>query len=266
MLIIITFLYKNGAYLIKCKFYLETLRDNMGSVLAVFSNDTVDEYMSCSDSSLSTLETSNDFSKTYRIRAFLASAFLPQEGGTAAGRAAHALVSFGANIAGLQIDIPVPSSVCTLLAIHEIVDQMHQSVRVNLMKVEKSSDSICWCISRGLPVLVTLPVTVDVLDKTFENTNDDNELFAMMPVLLTGYSITSSRFSAEVPLAVYDKTIAITFEHVLSKDACDLYCLEIDVHRTSQDEQDEILSQQDDLMDSDHKQADVVSEDSLFLQ
>lgn len=99
-------------------------------------------------------------------------------------------------------------------------------------------------ISSGYPVCVVLPVTNEILEKKVENPDDSN-VFAMMPVILWGYSSINRKFAALIPLSVYDEPVAISFDHVMHEDSCDLYV--VDLNENEEDDEQTNAEENDSL-------------------
>tara|TARA_Y100001936_G_C16036151_1_gene648702 strand:- start:1257 stop:1718 length:462 start_codon:yes stop_codon:yes gene_type:complete len=127
----------------------------------------------------------------------------------------------------IDADITIPESNCLNSALNEIIESFHEE-NVRCLRVPKDEKKIMQCISSGYPVSVVIPVTEEVMEKTISLPGDDSDTFAMLPVLLYGYSSISKKFAALVPLSVYDnEPVVISFSQVVSSDSCDLFVVDI---------------------------------------
>ena len=104
------------------------------------------------------------------------------------------------------------------------------------------------CISSGYPVCVVLPVTNEIWEKKVDNPDDSN-VFAMMPVILWGYSSINRKFAALIPLSVYEGPVAISFDHVMHEDSCDLYVVDLNENQ-EEEEKDEPNAEDSEMSDS----------------
>ena len=219
----------------------------MGGILSSLSEESVHEYMTTPDETWSEVELDESrVPKTFRIKNINNYLMNCTEGSTS-GRVAQGLVSYACSSRGVECDISSPESYCVNLALNEIVESFHDDSIV-CMKVPKSEKKIMQCISSGYPVCVVIPVTNEVLEMKVE-IPDDSNVFAMMPVILWGYSSINKKFAALVPLSVYDEPVVISFDHVMHEDSCDLYV--VDVNEGA--EEDELEAE------------DTEKSDSLFL-
>ena len=149
--------------------------------------------------------------------------------GSPAGKVAHMIIDFEVKKHGYELDLEAPDSTCNQFAFSELLNQLHESIPVQLFRVDKTIKDITSCISSGRPVAVALPVTEDVFDRRFAMPRDNN-VFGFIPVVLWAYSMTADTFIAYVPLDAYDTHIKIPFKHVLCEDSCDLYCVVVEDH------------------------------------
>jgi len=209
----------------------------MGGILSSLSDESVHEYMITPDETWSEVELDDSkVPKTFRIKNIDVSLMNCTEGSTS-GRVAQGLVSYACSSRGIECDISAPELHCVNLSLNEIVESFHDDSLV-CMKVPKNDKKIMQCISSGYPVSVVIPVTNEVLEKKVELPGTDADIFAMMPVILWGYSSINKKFAALVPLSVYDEPIAISFDHVMHEDSCDCYV--VDVNEQEDTENDEI--------------------------
>jgi len=198
----------------------------MGGILSSLSEEWVHEYMITPDETWSEVELDESRSpKTFRIKNIDVSLMNCAEGSTS-GRVAQGLVSYACSSRGVECDISTPDLFCVNLALNEIVESFHDDSIV-CMKVPRSEKKIMQCISSGYPVGVVIPVTNEILEKIVEIPETDSDVFAMMPVILWGYSSINRKFAALVPLSVYDEPIAISFDHVIHEDSCDFYVVDL---------------------------------------
>lgn len=201
---------------------------NMGGVLGSLAEEGVDEYM---------LSTGDDVwndvvrfqegfipPKTYRLRPD--AICLGSEPGTAASRVACALVQHAFESRGLEASLNPSQATCIGEGLIEAIEQCHHG-GVTALRVEKEEESVKMCLASGYPVTVAIPCTCDVLEREVKRPQNDDEFFAYVPVVLWGYSSVSKRFAAHVPLSMYDKPVALPFDHVFSPDACDLYIVDV---------------------------------------
>jgi hypothetical protein len=163
--------------------------------------------------------------KTFRIKDMTVSLMKCNEGSTS-GRVAQGMVNHACFSRGIESDISVPESVCVNMALNEIIESFHND-GIICMKVPKNEMKIMQCISNGYPVCVVIPVTNEIFEKKIEITDDESDVFAMVPVILWGYSSINKKFAGLVPLSVYDEPVAISFSHVMHADSCDLYIVDI---------------------------------------
>lgn len=216
----------------------------MGGILSSLSEESVHEYMTTPDETWSEVELDDSrVPKTFRIKNINNSLMNCTEGSTS-GRVAQGLVSYACSSRGVECDISSPESICVNLALNEIVESFHDDSIV-CMKVPKSEKNIMQCISSGYPVCVVIPVTNEVLEKKVE-IPDDSNVFAMMPVILWGYSSINKKFAALVPLSVYDEPVVISFDHVMHEDSCDLYVVDVN----EGEEEDELGAEDNEKSDS----------------
>lgn len=199
-------------------------------LLGYAGSETVKDYISSSDEDTALLTTSDAAPKTYRVKE-MSDSFVTT--GSPAGKVAHMVIDFEVKKHGYELDLEAPDSTCNQFAFSELLDQLHESIPVQLFRVDKTIKGITSCISSGRPVAIALPVTEDVFDKRFVMPRDHN-VFGFIPVVLWAYSMTADTFIAYVPLDAYDTHIKIPFKHVLSDDSCDLYCVVLEDH--SEDE------------------------------
>lgn len=206
----------------------------MGGILSSFSEESVHEYMTTPDDTWSEVELDDSrVPKTFRIKNITDSLMNCTEGSTS-GRVAQGLVSYACSSRGVECEISSSEELCVNLALNEIVESFHDDSIV-CMKVPKSEKKIMQCISSGYPVCVVLPVTNEILEKKVENPDDSN-VFAMMPVILWGYSSINRKFAALIPLSVYEEPVAISFDHVMHEDSCDLYVVDVNENEEDEDE------------------------------
>jgi len=198
----------------------------MGGVLGILSEEGVDEYMSCEDHTPEIEIDDPTFPRTFRLRDFDIE-HVQGADGTAAGRVAHALVSYGAMRAEIDHDFETPNACCLSLAFAELVEQFHETVDAQMLKIPKTKEAICWCISRGYPVAAALPVTEDVAEHDVAPPKQGDKPFALVPVVLWGYSTVSKKFAAYVPLSMYDEAETIAFDHVFHEDSCDFFLVDV---------------------------------------
>lgn len=224
----------------------------MGGILSSFSEESIHEYMSTPDETWSEVELDDSrVPKTFRIKNITNSLMNCTEGSTS-GRVAQGLVSYACSSRGVECEISSSEELCVNLALNEIVETFHDDSIV-CMKVPKNEKKIMQCISSGYPVCVVLPVTNEILEKKVENPNDDPNVFAMMPVILWGYSSINRKFAALIPLSVYEGPVAISFDHVMHEDSCDLYVVDLHENQENQENQE------------DEDQPNSEESDSLFL-
>lgn len=203
-------------------------------LLGFAGSETAKDYISVEDEESPYFENDSSPPRTYRIKDMSES--FP-EIGSPAGKVAHMIIDFEVRKHGYELDIEAPESTCNRFAFADIMDQLHESVPIQLLKVDKTLQGITKCISSGRPVAAALPVTEDVFDRKFVMPNGDN-VFGFIPVVIWAYSTTANTCIAYVPLDAYDTHIKIPFEHVLCADSCDFYCvLAEDV--TAEPEEDE---------------------------
>lgn len=197
----------------------------MGGLLSSFAEESIHEYMSTPDETWSEVELDDSrVPKTFRIKNITSSLMNCTKGSTS-GRVAQGLVSYACSSRGVECEISSSEESCVNLALNEIVESFHDDSIV-CMKVPKSENKIMQCISSGYPVCVVLPVTSEILEKKVENPDNSN-VFAMIPVILWGYSSINRKFAALIPLSVYDEAVAISFDHVMQEDSCDLYVVDL---------------------------------------
>ena len=221
----------------------------MGGILSSLSEESVHEYMNTPDETWSDVELDDGkVPKTFRIKNVDVSLINCTEGSTS-GRVAQGLVSYACSSRGIECDISSPESFCVNMGLNEIVESFHDDSIV-CMKVPKTEKKIMQCISSGYPVSVVIPVTTEILENKVDLPGTDSDLFAMMPVILWGYSSINKKFAALVPLSVYDQPVAISFSHVMHEDSCDYYV--VDVNDGDEEDEEEV---------SDEKE----KTDSLFL-
>jgi hypothetical protein len=205
----------------------------MGGLLSSFSEESIHEYMITPDETWSEVDLDDArVPKTFRIKNVDVSLMNCAEGSTS-GRVAQGLVSYACSSRGIECDISSPESYCVNVALNEIVESF-QDDSIVCMKVPKNEQKIMQCISSGYPVGVVIPVSNEILEKKVEPTDDT---FAMIPVILWGYSSINKKFAALVPLSVYDEPVAISFSHVLHEDSCDLYIVDINEGNEEEDEE-----------------------------
>jgi hypothetical protein len=205
----------------------------MGGLLSSFSEESIHEYMITPDETWSEVDLDDArVPKTFRIKNVDVSLMNCTEGSTS-GRVAQGLVSYACSSRGIECDISSPESYCVNVALNEIVESF-QDDSIVCMKVPKNEQKIMQCISSGYPVGVVIPVSNEILEKKVEPTDDT---FAMIPVILWGYSSINKKFAALVPLSVYDEPVAISFSHVLHEDSCDLYIVDINEGNEEEDEE-----------------------------
>ncbi len=210
----------------------------MGDILSIFSEESVHEYMVTQDDTWSDVELDDSkVPKTFRIKNIDSSLMNCTEGSTS-GRVAKGLVSYACSSRGIECAISSPESFCVNLALNEIVESFHDDSIV-CMKVPKDENKIMQCISSGYPVCVVIPVTNEILEKKVELPAEESDVFAMVPVILWGYSSISKNFAALVPLSVYDEPIAVSFSHVINEDSCDFYVVDINENNEEEEEEEE---------------------------
>lgn len=214
----------------------------MGGFLSSFSEESIHEYMITPDETWSEVDLDDArVPKTFRIKNVDVSLMNCTEGSTS-GRVAQGLVSYACSSRGIECDISSPESYCVNVALNEIVESF-QDDSIVCMKVPKNEKKIMQCISSGYPVSVVIPVSNEILEKKVEHTEDT---FAMIPVILWGYSSINKKFAALVPLSVYDKPVAIPFSHVLHEDSCDLYI--VDINEGNDDDDEEVEENRSDSL------------------
>lgn len=207
----------------------------MGGFISSFSEESIHEYMITPDETWSEVELDDSkVPKTFRIKNVDVSLMNCAEGSTS-GRVAQGLVSYACSSRGIECDISSPESYCVNIALNEIIESF-QDDSIVCMKVPKNEHKIMQCISSGYPVSVVLPVSNEILEKKVELTDDT---FAMVPVILWGYSSINKKFAALVPLSVYDEPVAISFSHVLHEDSCDLYIVDVNDGNEEEEEDDQ---------------------------
>lgn len=207
----------------------------MGGFISSFSEESIHEYMITPDETWSEVELDDGkVPKTFRIKNVDVSLMNCAEGSTS-GRVAQGLVSYACSSRGIECDISSPESYCVNIALNEIIESF-QDDSIVCMKVPKNEHKIMQCISSGYPVSVVLPVSNEILEKKVELTDDT---FAMVPVILWGYSSINKKFAALVPLSVYDEPVAISFSHVLHEDSCDLYIVDVNDGNEEEEEDDQ---------------------------
>jgi hypothetical protein len=226
---------KNDADLNANKNCVTNLR--MGGVLGSFAEETFDEYMSTPDDVWAEVELQDGarVPKTFKLKDMSMSLMTLSEG-SLAGRVAEGLVSHACSVRGVDFDITPPDASCMNLALNEIVENCHNEAIV-CMKVPKNANAIMQCIASGYSVSVVIPVTSDILEKVVEQPTSDEQVFAMVPVVLWGYSSVSKKFAAFVPLQVHTDAVAIPFSHVMCEDSCDLYL--VDINNGDDEEEEE---------------------------
>tara|TARA_B100001175_G_C19481264_1_gene627253 strand:- start:788 stop:1420 length:633 start_codon:yes stop_codon:yes gene_type:complete len=195
-------------------------------LLGYAGSETVKDYISSPDEDTALLTTSDTAPKTYRIKE-MSHSFVTT--GSPAGKVAHMVIDFEVKKHGYELDLEAPDSSCNRFAFSELLDQLHESIPVQLFRVDKTVKDITSCISNGRPVAIALPVTEDIFDKRFVMPRDHN-VFGFIPVVLWAYSMAADTFIAYVPLDAYDTHIKIPFKHVLCEDSCDLYCVVLEDH------------------------------------
>lgn len=209
----------------------------MGGFLSSLSEEPIHEYIVTKDDTWSEVDLDeNKVPKTYRIKDVNVSLMNCDEGSTS-GRVAQGLISHACSSRGIEYSITTPVSLCVNIGLNEIVESFHDDGIV-CMKVPKNEKKIMQCISSGYPVSVVLPVTSEIMEKKVECPEDEGDIFAMVPVILWGYSSISKKFAALVPLSVYDEAVAVSFSHVMHEDSCDLYVVDIN-ESNGEDEEDE---------------------------
>lgn len=217
----------------------------MGGILSSLSEESVHEYMSTPDETWSDVELDESrVPKTFRIKNINNYLMNCTEGSTS-GRVAQGLVSYACSSRGVECEISSPASFCVNLALNEIVESFHDE-NIVCMKVPKSEKKIMQCISSGYPVCVVIPVTNEVLENKVE-IPDDSNVFAMMPVILWGYSSINKKFAALVPLSVYDEPVVVSFDHVMHEDSCDLYVVDVNEGEEEDDAEAEDTEKSDSL-------------------
>ena len=206
----------------------------MGGMLSSFSEESVHEYMATPDETWSEVELDDSrVPKTFRIKK-ISNYLMNFTEGSTSGRVAQALVSYACSSRGVECEISSSEELCVNLALNEIVETF-QDDSIVCMKVPKTEKNIMQCISSGYPVCIVLPVTNEILEKKVENPYDSN-VFAMMPVILWGYSSINRKFAALIPLSVYDEPVAISFDHVMNEDSCDLYVVDLNENKEDEDQ------------------------------
>lgn len=198
----------------------------MGGILSGLSEELIDEYICSPDDSWDTVQLEDSkVPKTFRVKDVDVSLMNCEEGSTS-GRVAQGLISYACSSRGIETDISVPASPCVHQALNEILESFHND-NIICMKVPKDESKIMQCISSGYPVSAVIPVTNEILEKSVDVPERESDVFAMMPVILWGYSSISKKFAAIVPLSVYDEPVAISFSHVLNDDSCDFYIVDV---------------------------------------
>lgn len=198
----------------------------MGGILSSFSEQKIDEYMLTPDDTWSTVELDDSkVPKTFRIKDVNVSLMNCYEGSTS-GRVAQALISHACSSRGIECDISTPVSACVNVALNDILESFHDD-NIVCMKVPKNEHNIMQCISSGYPVSAVIPVTNEILEKKVEIPLNDSNTFAMLPVILWGYSSINKKFAAVIPLSVYDEPVAISFSHIFNNDSCDFYVVDV---------------------------------------
>jgi hypothetical protein len=195
-------------------------------LLGYAGSETVKDYISSPDEDTTLFTASDSAPKTFRIKE-MSDSFVTT--GSPAGKVAHMIIDFEVKKHGYELDLEAPDSTCNQFAFSELLNQLHESIPVQLFRVDKTIKDITSCISSGRPVAVALPVTEDVFDRRFAMPRDNN-VFGFIPVVLWAYSMTADTFIAYVPLDAYDTHIKIPFKHVLCEDSCDLYCVVVEDH------------------------------------
>lgn len=238
----------------------------MGGILSSLSEESVHEYIITPDDTWSEVELDESkVPKTFRIKNVDISLMNCIEGSTS-GRVAQGLVSYACSSRGVECDISSPESFCVNLALNEIVESFHDDSIV-CMKVPKLEKKIMQCISSGYPVGVVIPVTSEILEKRLELPATDSDVFAMIPIILWGYSSMNKKFAALVPLSVCDEAIAISFDHVMHEDSCDLYI--VDMNDGNEEDRNEEDSNEEDRNEEygneDDEREGTEKRDSLFL-
>lgn len=214
----------------------------MGGILSSLSEESVHEYMVTPDDTWSDVELEDSkVPKTFRIKNIDVSLMNCTEGSTS-GRVAQGLVSYACSSRGVECEISSPESFCVNVALNEIVETFHDD-SIICMKVPKDEKKIMQCISSGYPVCVVLPVTSEILEKKVELPAAESDVFAMIPVILWGYSSIAKNFAALVPLSVYDEPVAVSFSHVMNEDSCDFYV--VDVHENREEEEEDEKSEEE---------------------
>ena len=215
----------------------------MGGILSSFSEESVHEYMATPDDTWSEVELDDlRVPKTFRIKNVNNSLMNCTEGSTS-GRVAQGLVSYACSSRGVECEISSSEELCVNLALNEIVESFHDDSIV-CMKVPKSEKKIMQCISSGYPVCVVVPVTNEILEKKVEKPDDSN-VFAMMPVILWGYSLINKKFAALVPLSIYEEPVVISFDHVVHEDSCDLYVVDVNENEGEEEEEEQEEEEED---------------------
>lgn len=200
----------------------------MGGVLGSLAEEGVDEYMSCEDNTpeIEIDASDNKYPRTFRLKNFPADHLQSADGSTS-GRVAHALVSYSASRADVDHDLDTPNTCCLALAFAELVEQFHESIDAQMLKIPKSKEAVCWCISRGYPVAMALPVTDEIGELDIAPPAPGQKPFALVPVVLWGYSSVSQKFAAYVPLSMYEDAVTIAFNHVFHEDSCDFFGVDV---------------------------------------
>lgn len=209
----------------------------MGGLMSLLAEGSIDEYIISADDVWTTVELDEEvIPKSHRLKN-VDSSLMSKEGSTA-GRVARGLISHACSLRDIQWEITTPDANCVHLALNEILQGLtpHSAVpldQIVCMKVPKNEQSIMQCISNGYVVSAVVPVTNELFDRKFERPSQDSDVFTMVPVLLWGYSSTSKKFAAFVPLPHYPEAIAIPFSHVTCETACDFYL--VDIHDQPED-------------------------------
>ena len=95
--------------------------------------------------------------------------------------------------------------------------------KYELVKVPSNSRAVAQCLSAGHLLCVALPVTEDVLDGDFHCPRPGTTPFALVPVIVKGYAMTSSVYTVDVPLGIYRESIKVGGKHLFDTRACDYY-------------------------------------------
>lgn len=204
----------------------------MGIVLGTLKEQGIDEYMSCQDGNTAEIELdeTSHLPRTFRVKNVNVDT-LRRKSGSTCGRVAHALVEFACAQSDIESNMDIPRANCMQNAIDRLLEQFQGSVDVQRLKVPKSAEGICFCISKGFPVAAVLPVTEDIMERKVQCPPSAKATFAMMPVVIWGYSLVSRKFAISVPLHMYTEPTTVSFEHVLDAASCDLYVADIQVAR-----------------------------------